>query len=381
MNKRRFGNLRQLPSGRWQARYTGPDLREHKGPRTWLSKDDATGWLRAEERLVEMELWRPPETREAAQQARSVTVAEYAERWTAQRRLKPTTRTQYESYRRVWLTDTQLGRSPIGVVTLADVRDWMADMQADKPRNSDGATRNARVYAWLRTVFASAVDDHLLEQNPCRIRGASSTRRQRNIVVPTPEEVDRLAAAMPDRLALLITLAAWCAMRRGELLHLRRRDVAADGSEIRVNGSVTFVKGKPTSGTPKNEKQGVVAVPPHLHAAVVEHLAKHTSQGARALLFPSTAAGSQSEFLDEWTLRFHWDAARAEVGLDHLRLHDLRHAGSMWAASAGATVPELQARLRHESTAAALRYMHAATGSDRAIADRLSALVAEPEPE
>ena len=35
--RRRFGRLRQLPSGRWQAAYTGPDGKLHKAPRTYAA--------------------------------------------------------------------------------------------------------------------------------------------------------------------------------------------------------------------------------------------------------------------------------------------------------------------------------------------------------
>lgn len=371
--RRRFATYRKLPSGRWQARYVGPDLVRYTGPRTWESKDDAVGWARAEERLIEMDLWTPPNARDTAKQGRSVTVATYAERWTAQRKLKPSTRTLYKGYRRNHLDDTALGDTPVGAVTVADVRNWFADLQAKPATSGDGSTRNAGVYAWLRTVFESAVDDKLISENPARIRRGGVKSRKRAIVVPTPAEVDQFAAAMPERLQLLPYLAAWCAMRRGELLGLRRCDVAKDGSELVVAEAVTFVDKEAVVGTPKNNRQRVVAVPPHLHELIVEHVKKHAGPGRKGLLFPRKPGSA--EVLSDGQLRHHWEAARKKAHAEHVRLHDLRHAGSMWAASTGATVPELQQRLGHESTAAALRYMHAASGSDKAIAERLSALV------
>jgi hypothetical protein len=41
--RRTFGQLRQLPSGRWQAGYTGPDLATHRAPSTFDAKDYAEG--------------------------------------------------------------------------------------------------------------------------------------------------------------------------------------------------------------------------------------------------------------------------------------------------------------------------------------------------
>ena len=49
----------------------------------------------------------------------------------------------------------------------------------------------------------------------------------------------------------------------------------------------------------------------------------------------------------------------------------------MLAASTGATIAELMARLGHSTPAAALRYQHAAQGADKRIAAALSELVAD----
>ena len=43
--RREFGTTRQLPSGRWQARYIGPDGQRHTAPETFETKSDAQDWL------------------------------------------------------------------------------------------------------------------------------------------------------------------------------------------------------------------------------------------------------------------------------------------------------------------------------------------------
>ncbi len=42
---RRFGNVRKLASGRFQARYLGPDGLMRTAPETFGSKRDAEQWL------------------------------------------------------------------------------------------------------------------------------------------------------------------------------------------------------------------------------------------------------------------------------------------------------------------------------------------------
>ncbi len=44
-NKRTFGNIRKLPSGRFQARFTAPDGTVVKAPTTFESKARASDWL------------------------------------------------------------------------------------------------------------------------------------------------------------------------------------------------------------------------------------------------------------------------------------------------------------------------------------------------
>ncbi len=68
--------------------------------------------------------------------------------------------------------------------------------------------------------------------------------------------------------------------------------------------------------------------------------------------------------------------ARKIAGRPDLRFHDLRHTGAVLAASTGATLAELMARLGHSTAGAALRYQHAARDRDKVIATALSALAA-----
>ena len=57
-----------------------------------------------------------------------------------------------------------------------------------------------------------------------------------------------------------------------------------------------------------------------------------------------------------------------------MRIHDLRHTGATLAAATGASTRELMLRLGHASSDAALRYQHATTKRDEAIARSLSEL-------
>jgi len=65
--------------------------------------------------------------------------------------------------------------------------------------------------------------------------------------------------------------------------------------------------------------------------------------------------------------------ALVAAGPPLVRVHDLRHVAQVYAAEAGATLPELMARLGHATPAAALVYLHARADRDRALTEAIGA--------
>jgi integrase len=176
---------------------------------------------------------------------------------------------------------------------------------------------------------------------------------------------------MPERYQLMVLLAAWCGLRFGELTELRRHDVDLTRGVVKVRRAVVRVDGEFVVGTPKSDAgTRDVAIPPHLIPTVKSHLASNITGGREGLLFP--AAGDPTKHLAPATLYKVFYKARAEAGRPDLRFHDLRHTGAVLAASTGATLAELMARLGHSTAGAALRYQHAAKNRDKVIAEALS---------
>ena len=133
-------------------------------------------------------------------------------------------------------------------------------------------------------------------------------------------------------------------MRLGETLELRRGDIDLDAGVVRIRRGLVRVGGQLQTDTPKSAA-GVrdIAIPPHLIDRFRDHLFEHTGPGADALLFPSPADPTRWQQAKELYMDFH--KARAAAGRDDLRWHDLRHTGAVLAASTGATLAELMARL------------------------------------
>ncbi len=357
MTRRGFGTLRRLPSGRYQASHIAPDGSRHVAPYTFDTRGDADAWLAAQRTDIARGEWeRPAPVRQA------VTFASYADSWLATRKLTPRTRAEYAKLLAGHLLPT------FGPLTLADitppmVREWHAGL-------ATGPTRKAHAYSLLKTVLATAVADDAIAANPCRIRGAGTTRRARTIRPATLPELAGIVEAMPAPWRAAVLIAAWCGLRFGEIAELRRKDIDLDGARVRVRRAVTCVAGTDIIGPPKSDAgTRDVAIPPHLVPALRDHLLAHGAPGRDGLLFRSAGGGhlrSGSAMHDA----FH--VARADVGRPDLRFHDLRHTGATLAAATGATLAELMARLGHSTPAAAMLYQHASADRDRAIAAALS---------
>jgi len=121
--------------------------------------------------------------------------------------------------------------------------------------------------------------------------------------------------------------------------------------------------------SPKTEAgRRTVAVPPNALPTLRDHLDRHVESDPDALILDQ---GYRS-------LRTAWDNARKKTGLSY-HLHDLRHAGLTYIATAGATTAELMHRAGHASPQAALRYQHATEERDKVLADALAQLI-HPSP-
>ncbi len=70
-----------------------------------------------------------------------------------------------------------------------------------------------------------------------------------------------------------------------------------------------------------------------------------------------------------------WPSAVRSIGAEGLHFHDLRHTGNTFAASGGAGIKDLMARMGHDSERAALIYQHEARGADKMITDTIDAHV------
>ena len=354
--RRHFGTVRKRSSGRWQAVYRVEGRMHSAG--IYSTKADALAHLAAVEVDLRRGAWIDPRSGTTSLQT-------YSLEWLEQRSdLAIRTRELYGYLLERHIlpslgTATLIGLSP------SAIRSWHSSLSTAHPSTA------AKAYRLLCSVMKTAVTDGLTINSPCKVAGGG-VERPAERPVASVDEVDALREAMPEHLRLIVSLATWCQLRRGELLGLRRSDVDLDNGTLRIEQSRTITMGgKSLVKKPKSAAgRRTIAIPEFLIPQIREHLVRFSAQGQDGYVF----TGVTGIPLTANVLQVSWQRTRAAVGRDDLHLHDLRHTGLTLAAATGATTVELMHRAGHSSSVAAMRYQHATKDRDRVLADALGAL-------
>lgn len=398
-----WGSLRRLPSGRWQARYPGPDGEMHTARTdddkslTFQTKTDARTWLAGVHMKIALGEREPPSViasrRQAAaaeEKARGIGFTEYAERWVKMIRSRPNrsgrmravgTVRSYTSKVAGYLVP-EFGDTPIREIDADRIRD-MTD-RLDKipsplnPKSKfNGITRPVLIV--LMMILRQAARDGIIPVAPnVSIPGQKAVRRAEDQdgaeVVASLEQVEALYAATPQRWAIMVLLAAWCQLRRGECLGLQRRDIEwhEDGSAtLHVRRQLNANTGD-YSNLKSDAGRRSLSVPKFMRDRLEAHLRDSVAPEAKAPVVPTSVRGSVPLSNTRWG--YIWGDARDAVkGLPlGFRFHDLRHTGLTLFAQEGATLAELMRRGGHADIRIVLRYQHATMSRDRELADRMS---------
>ncbi|MFP3715149.1 tyrosine-type recombinase/integrase [Puerhibacterium sp. TATVAM-FAB25] len=404
-----WGSLRRLPSKRWQARYTGPDgiaysarTPEDKAL-TFLTKGDARAWLNRVHETIGRGEWEPPDAiarrcQEEAKVAalRDVTFREYVERWLERiesepgkggRMRKPGTVLMYRGRVVNYLLEP-LGDTRVRDIDTEVVRALTKRLVALPSRIRPNAKQNGiagDAVDVLKMILRAAVRDGVLAAMPDVATPARKSVRHDQDHTPeddvaTPTQVEELYAAVPQPWSVAVLFAAWCQLRRGEVLGLQRRDIVWNVDRTAATLYVRRQKNGSTGDlTDPKSAQGVrsMAVPPLMIDRLREHLDERVAEARTAPVVPKVARGLEHMPVSTWNLV--WVERRVLVaGLpEGYRFHDLRHTGLTRFAQEGATLAELMRRGGHADIHVVLRYQKATMARDVELAARMSATVVD----
>jgi len=289
--------------------------------------------------------------------------------------------------RSTWsIIDRQL-KPKLGLVRVRDLTTVMIDEFYASLR-IDGAVEGGplsagsvqRIHGVLHRALAQAMRWEWIWSNPAAT--ASPPRMEpTEMRPPSPEEVGRLldhVKAHQPLLHLFLILAAVTGARRGQLLALRWADVDFEHSSLSYQRAWVEGPNGPVLAPTKTRRSHRVALDPYTQDLLEDRWDQAAwvsgSDLDDAFIFSNHPEGERP-WNPNWVTK-QFIRQRKAAGIDHFRLHDLRHFMAAQMLGAGVAVPVVSARLAHARASTTLNvYAHAIPGADVQAAQLISGIV------
>lgn len=259
----------------------------------------------------------------------------------------------------------KLGDVPIGQLQPVHISQWVASLS--EMGLAPATTRKA--YQLLAAALASAVDSGLIAVSPCRnVKLPRIEKSEMRIL--EPDEIDTLAESIDGRYRTMVLAAAYTGLRFGELCALRADRLDFLRRTVRIEESLSEVKGEFVFKPPKSRaSRRTVSAPEFLVEELAQHLAMYPDDSG--LFFTAQMGGPIRR--TNFRRRIWKPAVEASVG-EPCTFHDLRHSHAAILIAQGEHPKVIQERLGHASIKTTLdTYGHLFDGLDEAAADRLDA--------
>lgn len=306
--------------------------------------------------------------------AATIRFRDYAAEWLATRKADKDIAegTYRKDETRVAVINLTLGDKFIDKITRADVKAFQAaivtpDEDGHAPTTSGRPLSGAYAHGirvTLGQIFEEAVEDGLIDKNPChKVKAPKVDTKERTPL--TPEEAARFRAlldnARPRPTLVAFRLCLFAGLRRGEACALRWSDFDAERGEITVRRSLcaSSLQFK----EPKTEA-GCRTIP--LDAGTVEYLKRFRTVQAEKLLKAGRSVADACICADANADYMHPENVTRSLarfgkanGFEGITPHILRHTYCTLLFAAGADLKTTQYLMGHSDPATTLRvYTH-----------------------
>lgn len=350
----------QSPSGNWKVWYRTLD-----GAQKTKTFPDSARWTQAElDRAID-HLLRPINDVRAAALHDDTLWSVYCG-WRTQigPHMKPSTRWTYAAHM-VDLRKRGYDGLRVATATKSDIHALLLSLKtAGLASYTIANTRR-----FLSAMFSYAIDSGLrdtLSPTSGRFKGIPAPRRERAVRTLEPGEINWLLDALPLRERVMVGIAAFAGLRKGEIEALRWNDIPVDCSTIRVDEAAY----RCVVSTPKSRSSiRTVDTCDRLAPLLREWRAVNPDALPGDFVFPGHGGplvlGSviQGKAFRE---------AFADAGIEPCGWHTFRHTHTTWARNAGVPLEALRDRLGH-STVTMLLNVYSHRTSTAADANAISA--------
>lgn len=294
--------------------------------------------------------------------------------------VEPTTYASYASYINKHILP-RLGDYSLCDIQPANIRDFMVEISKTLCSNTAG-----RVYAILKRILQTAVDDDMLAKTPMRGIKAPAKKLKKPRVVLTDEQCEHYLQWVQEskhpETKLMIMLAIVSGLRRGELLGLRAQDIDFDRKTLTVGQVIKNINGQfVISPRPKTSASRRTVSLPETIFPLLKAKIRANRLNAMAdklwqpndLLFPSTHGKPMR--LDDFSRIISTSGKRAGLPAG-FTLHSLRHTSATLLLKNGVNLKVVQQRLGHSCASTTLSiYSHVLPGEDEKAAETLANII------
>ena len=238
------------------------------------------------------------------------------------------------------------GNMALDELTTADVEKWKRERLALRSKATV-----ARDLAWLKRLYNVAMRDDKIRHNPAMPVKLPKLNNARVRYLSEGEQV-ALQGVMEPHDFEIVELAINTGLRRGELFHLRWKDI-----DFR-NGVVTIERSK------NGEKRYVA-----LNVRVLAILRARQQRFKSDYVIPSRTLNTQAD-AHNFMLRV-FNPALKLAGIHNFRFHDCRHTFASLLIMAGVDLRTVQELMGHKTVQMTLRYAHLAPAHLKDAVNRL----------
>lgn len=245
----------------------------------------------------------------------------------------------------------ELGSLPIQTITAVDISRFLGSY-SERGILSMGE----HLFVFLRMMFNSANSMGVINNSPMKgVDRPRSTRKELRAL--TPEEWRRVVVTLESQSAdalAICTVLLTTGMRRSELAGLQWNDVDIDRQMLLVRRSYHVIRGTGVYKSPKTSRSTRnIALDDETTQLLrqqrnqAQNLAKLADRPLSLSAPVFTPDGVRPYAPDSIT--HMWQRARAKVGLDDVRLQDLRHTTATLLVAAGVNIGTVADRLGHST--------------------------------
>lgn len=246
------------------------------------------------------------------------------------------------------------------------IRNWQNEMLNFRKPNGEryAPTYLKTLNSQLSAIFNYGVKHYNLKTNPCRDAGSIGKKKAKKMKIWTQQEYEQFSSTIEkSAMKLAFDILFYTGIRSGELLALTPADILPN-KRLNINKNYARVKGKEFILTPKTDKsERCISIPDFLYNDITTYISKLYGIEPNDRIFYFTRAALNLEI----------KKGAAKVGLEQIRVHDLRHSHVSMLIEMHYSIVAISERLGHESVKITLdTYAHLYPDKDITLADDLN---------